>query len=553
MEKDILKELKLENINLKIKLKKQEIENESLINLLNISKNLYGNSVILQNAKERYKKAKESVKQNIILRKYFDTYSHSIAVCNSVGEILIYNKKFNEKFFTNNHEKRNIKDIIPEIKESFDSVSKTNAEVEERFEMKKTVDKKDYFFKISISSIEILSRKKIIISIEDITFEKKLEEEFYHSQKMEAIGRLAGGVAHDFNNILSVILGYSTFLAENLPENFNYKEDIFEIIKATERGTELTRHLLNFSRKHDSDKKILNLKAFIKSLEKFIKRIIGENISLIICDNIKKDEIFINDVELEQVIMNLSVNSKDAINGIGEIKITLENSNLGNRDWAVIVFSDNGCGMTDEVKKRIFEPFFTTKEKGRGTGLGLATVYSVITKNNGKIEVESEIGKGTTFKLYFPILTEKEKVDKIINSESKNDEFAGNGEKILIVDDENDLNQIYKRFIEKHGYSALIASSKEEALKLIKNNIDLSLIITDIILRDGNGTEIANYITENKKNIPVIFITGYTEDDIPVDIKSYEFPLLKKPFALKELLKVSKNIINKTTTAGLTY
>jgi len=361
---------------------------------------------------------------------------------------------------------------------------------------------------------------------------------------MEALGRLAGGVAHDFNNILSVILGYSSFLFENLSDDSPYKEDILEIIKATERGTAITRHLLSFSRKQTSEKKLIKIKEFIYSLEKFIKRIIGENITLSISDNIKNEDIYINDGDLEQIILNLSVNAKDAMPKGGEIKISLENCELNLKEHILISFSDNGVGMTDEVKKRIFEPFFTTKEKGKGTGLGLATVYSIINKNSGKIEVESELGKGTKFKIYLPCLTEKEKLEGINSTDITDEYLKGEGERILIIDDEKDLNTINKRILEKNSYSPITANSVKEAVNIIQTQKNIRLIVTDIILPDGNGIEIYQTIKNRNLEIPIIFVTGYTEDDIPAEIKIQAAPIIKKPFALKEFLKTVKNVLN---------
>lgn len=541
-----MNELKIENINLKLKIKKLEEENENILRLMEISKKIYKNFYFFQNNSGKYVNTKTSLAQTAVLKKYFDTYSHAVAVCKTSGEIIIFNDKFKENFLKKSASSLNIKDLMPQIKESFDFIVKNSEESQEKIEIKINDEtKKELFYKISISSVKIFGNFKIILSAEDITAEKKLEEEFYQAQKMEALGRLAGGVAHDFNNILSVILGYATFLFENLSDDSPYKEDILEIIKATERGTAITRHLLGFSRKQTSEKKLIKIKEFIYSLEKFIKRIIGENITLSISDNIKNEDIYINDGELEQIILNLSVNAKDAMPKGGEIKISLENIELNLKEHILISFSDNGVGMSEEVKKRIFEPFFTTKEKGKGTGLGLATVYSIINKNNGKIEVESEVGKGTKFKIYLPCLTEKEKLEGINQSDLTDEYFKGEGEKILLVDDEKDLNTINKRILEKNSYSPVTANSVKEAANILQTQKDIKLIVTDIILPDGNGTEIYQIIKKQNLEIPIIFITGYTEDDIPSEIKIFGAPIIKKPFALKEFLKIIKNFLDK--------
>lgn len=541
--------LKIENLNLKLKIKKLEEENENLLRLMEISKKIYKNFYFFQNNSGKYASIKNSFAQTAALKKYFDTYSHAVALCKTSGEIVIFNEKFKENFLKNSIPSLNVKNLIPQIKESFDFISKNPEESQEKMEIKiNDKDKKELFYKISISSVKIFGNFKIILSAEDVTAEKRLEEEFYQAQKMEALGRLAGGVAHDFNNILSVILGYSSFLFENLSDDSPYKEDILEIIKATERGTAITRHLLGFSRKQTSEKKMIKIKEFIYSLEKFIKRIIGENITLSISDNIKNEDIYINDGELEQIILNLSVNAKDAMPKGGEIKISLENCELNLKEHILISFSDNGVGMSDEVKKRIFEPFFTTKEKGKGTGLGLATVYSIINKNKGKIEVESELGKGTKFKIYLPCLTEKEKLEGINSADITDEYLKGNGEKILIIDDENDLNTINKRILEKNSYLPITANSVKEAVNIIQTPKNIQLIVTDIILPDGNGIEIYQTIKNRNLEIPIIFVTGYTEDDIPAEIKICGAPIIKKPFALKEFLKTVKNVLNNKKT-----
>ncbi len=228
----------------------------------------------------------------------------------------------------------------------------------------------------------------------------------------------------------------------------------------------------------------------------------------------------------------------------GEITVLLKKENLNEKEFLLISFKDNGCGMGGKIKKRIFEPFFTTKEKGRGTGLGLATVYGIINKNNGKIEFESEIGKGTTFKIYFPVNDKKEILQTFINNNAENKKFKGNQEKILVVDDEKDLTIINKRILEKNNYKVYTANSITEAMEIVSNQ-KIDLIITDVILGDGNGGDLFRKIEELGIKVLFIFVTGYSEDDIPPNTIPESFPLLKKPFSFKEFLKIISLYLNK--------
>lgn len=390
-----------------------------------------------------------------------------------------------------------------------------------------------------------------------------LNERLFQAQKMESIGRLAGGVAHDFNNMLAVILGNAELAMEkqslaNLPSELSINGELKEILRAGKKSADLTRQLLAFARKQDIVPQTLDLNQTIGSMLKMLHRLIGENIKL----NWQPDEklwpVKMDPTQIDQILANLTVNARDAITGNGTITIKTTNVEISqNRnsakteyppgEYVVIEFIDNGCGIDNSLKPHIFEPFFTTKQLGKGTGLGLATVYGIVKQNNGFIDLQSQPGAGTTFKIY--LLRDKEPTRCIAeaNSETFN---TGGLETVLIVEDELALLNVCQIIVQRLGYNVLVASSPEEALKIATSFPGtINLLITDVILPGLDGTQLARQIRQIHPEIREIFVSGYCPNTISPENFPAEASFLQKPFSSSDLAQKIRQTIG--TTAPL--
>lgn len=354
----------------------------------------------------------------------------------------------------------------------------------------------------------------------DISEQKKLEQQLIQAQKMEAVGQLAGGIAHDFNNILTVIVGFANLLQMEISKDDSLQKKISPILSAAKRASELTHALLAFSRKQIINPKPVNINQIIMGIEKFLSRIIGEDIelSLMFTD---KDLITMADInQLEQVLMNLSVNAKDAMAEGGKLTVStgfmkideqyIAEHGYGSEGlYAVISVGDTGHGIDRETKKRIFEPFFTTKEVGKGTGLGLAMVYGIIKQHDGYISVYSELGKGTTFKIYLPL------IQSALEDIKQEDHtlIKGGEETILVAEDDIQVRSFIKKLLEKYGYKVFVAIDGEDALKVFhEHKEEIQLIILDTIMPKKNGIEVHDEIKKLSPDMKTIFTSGYTAD-----------------------------------------
>ncbi len=396
---------------------------------------------------------------------------------------------------------------------------------------------------------------------QDITEEKKLQEQLFQLQKMEAIGALAGGIAHDFNNLLTVINGISELLLMKMDSKNPFYKKIVSIHDAGERAKQLTEQLLAFSRKQVYEPKILDINNIVKSMEKMFRRLIDEDISIEI--NLKENihKIEANESQIEQILLNILVNARDALREINQpnyrkkIKIKTDEIFISKNyflkkeqynkkgKYIVLTISDNGIGMDEETKQKIFEPFFTTKDKDKGTGLGLSTVYGIIKQINGFVEVETELNKGTTFKIFLPALIPKNKLlEKNINS----DMILTGNETILIVEDKEDVLQFTTNALISLGYKVFSAHNGKEALKILTSNNNLiDLIITDIVMPELNGKELAEQVKKLYPNIKIIFVSGYTDDIIlQKDLYSNDIEFLHKPFSIKTLSQVVRKVLD---------
>jgi PAS domain S-box-containing protein len=393
------------------------------------------------------------------------------------------------------------------------------------------------------------------IFMEDITERRALEQQLRQAQKMEAIGRLAGGIAHDFNNLLMVISGYSEFLLERLGPDPSLRGPAQEIANAAQRATSLTRQLLAFSRKQMLAPKVLDLNEVVTENLKMLTRMIGEDIDLVMVPTPTIGAVRADPGQIDQVIMNLAVNARDAMPEGG--KLTIETANvfldenfarthapLEAGDYVMLAISDTGLGMDGETQLRIFEPFFTTKG-AKGTGLGLSTVYGIVKQSGGYIFVDSAPQRGTVFRTYFPRVDGKE--DAVAAQESVGFPRPDRGqETILLVEDETNLRRLARQYLETQGYKILEAEDGGAALQIIEGHKGaIDLLLTDVVMPGMNGRELALAITVQRPAIRVLYMSGYTENAIGHNGTLYAgINLLQKPFSLPALKDKVREVLD---------
>ena len=376
--------------------------------------------------------------------------------------------------------------------------------------------------------------------IEDITEKLSLEHKLRQAQKMEAVGRLAGGVAHDFNNMLCVILGYAELGLGKVDSDHPLHADLKEIVKAAKYSAGITQQLLAFARKQTIVPVPLDLNRTVARMIEMLRRLIGEDIELVWLPEAGLGSIEMDPVQVDQILVNLAINARDAILDIGTIAIetgsaTFDEADcLGHAgfvpgDYLMLAIGDDGCGMGKETLDKIFEPFFTSKELGEGTGLGLATVYGIVQQNNGFIEVSSEPGKGTTFRIYLPRYA-----DPIVDSQLKQalEIPMGRGETVLLVEDESGILEVAKTMLEKLGYRVLAASTPQEALTLAEEYSNgIQLLVTDIVMPEMNGRKLAERLYSLYPDMKKLFMSGYTADVIANrGVLEEGMNFLQKPF-----------------------
>lgn len=380
----------------------------------------------------------------------------------------------------------------------------------------------------------------------DVSERKKLEDQLRQSQKMEAIGRLAGGIAHDFNNLLSVIVGYTYVLQSSLPDDDGLRNSAQQVMSAAEKASALTRQLLAFSRRQMLQPEIIDLNEIVSSMQNMLPRLIGEDIDLRTVAASQLKNIKADPSQVEQVIMNLVVNARDAMPNGG--KLTIETSDthfepseaahygIKPGDYVLLAVSDNGTGMDAETRAHIFEPFFTTKEPGRGTGLGLATVYGIVSQSNGHIWVYSEPGQGTTFKIYFPATAEAAASSQI----SQRPQLTITGtETILLVEDEPNLRNLIQHVLQKQGYEVLVAGTGQEGVAMTRQyQGQIDLLLTDVVMPQMGGQQLADQLRPRFPDMGIIFMSGYTNNALThtgsVELGS---AFLQKPFTPDVLLR----------------
>ena len=359
---------------------------------------------------------------------------------------------------------------------------------------------------------------------------------------MEAIGQLAGGVAHDFNNLLSVILGHSEMLAMRLPANSPGRDSVDEIGRAAERAAALTRRLLAFSCQRVLEPQVLDLNLLVADMEKMLRRLIGENVRLITILQPGLNRVLADPGQIDQIIMNLAVNGRDAMPKGGRLTLQTRDLELDAKTqsglrpgrYVLLAVTDTGCGMTPEVQARIFEPFFTTKGVGQGTGLGLAMVSGIVQQNGGHIVVHSLPGIGTTFKIYLPAVGELAKQPLQSRAPVKP---VRSSETILLVEDEVPVRKITALLLESLGYQVQVATSGEEALRLAQGNREkLDLLMTDVVMPGMSGRELAEVLRARDAGLKVLFLSGHSGDTlVRHGVVHTEVAFLQKPFTLDAL------------------
>jgi two-component system, cell cycle sensor histidine kinase and response regulator CckA len=374
---------------------------------------------------------------------------------------------------------------------------------------------------------------------------KDLESQLHQAQKMESVGRLAGGVAHDFNNMLSVILGYSEMALMKIDSGSLLHADLKEIQTAALRSAEITRQLLAFARKQTIAPQVLDLNETVEGMYKMLLRLLGENIDLVWLPTLNLWPINIDPSQIDQLLANLCVNARDAITGVGRITIETAmitfdalycagHSGVVPGEYVLLMVSDDGCGMEKETLDKIFEPFFTTKELGKGTGLGLATIYGIVKQNNGFINVYSEPGKETTFKIYLPrhkghTATTEQESDRTIQ--------RGRGETVLIVEDEAAILKVAARMLKDLGYSVLTAGSSDEAVTLAKGYTQpIDLLIADVVMPEMNGRDLADMLLSLHPSLKCLFMSGYTASIVSNQgVLDEGMHFIQKPFSANDL------------------
>jgi two-component system, cell cycle sensor histidine kinase and response regulator CckA len=407
----------------------------------------------------------------------------------------------------------------------------------------------EFFAEVSCTEVTVEGEKLRVVSVRDVTdavrAEKErlgLEERLRLAQKMEAVGRLAGGVAHDFNNLLAVISAHAEFLSGQLGRTHASYPEVDGIMRAAQRGAALTRQLLLFSRRKPLAQELVDLNQAASEVHKLLARVLGETVQLTMVPEPQLALVRADPDQIGQVIINLAVNARDAMPRGGRIVVRTDNvqvpapramrgGEIPAGSYVSLSVEDTGTGMTDEVLSRLFEPFFTTKEFGKGTGLGLATVYGIVRGCGGGIDVESRPGKGTTFLVYLPAAVDAERdARRVVDAPQR-----GRGETILVVEDEAPLRALVRRILVNHGYSVLEANDGEDGLRRsAQHDGTIHLLLTDIVMPQMGGRELADRLSRERPKLRVLFMTGYSDQASPEP--ALAAPLILKPFTTLALL-----------------
>jgi signal transduction histidine kinase len=383
---------------------------------------------------------------------------------------------------------------------------------------------------------------QIVGVIVDVSERRRLEAQFRHAQKMEAVGRLAGGVAHDFNNLLTGILGFAGFALRAIPEDHPAHADLKEVIASAQMAETVTRQLLAFARNQPSTPRVLAMNTVVADMQRLLGRLVGADVAVAVALHPDLWNVRMDPGSLEQVLANLTVNARDAMPLGGQLTIATENLTAAHplevapgvelppREYATLSVSDSGVGMDEATRSRIFEPFFTTKSAGKGTGLGLSTCYGIVQQAGGYISVYSEVGCGTTFRIYLPRVSGEEDATPPAPSPVR-----GGQEVVLVVEDDDRVREIAKRVLVGAGYHVLTAPTAADAVRIAGELTDLDLLLTDVVMPEMRGPEVAEHVRRAHPGVRVLYMSGYTRQAIERRGELEPGDLLQKPFTPDQL------------------
>lgn len=557
-----------ENVPIKIKLKssvsdnvevliKQIFKNEQGLRIFSISRDVGQNEDLIQ----------ALGKTKLYFEHIFEDAPVGIAITDGAEIISETNRTFRSLIGNEEVNKTSFLDYIADekketIREKLYQLIDTSGTSVSPFEIK-FKNQESRTIMIYISKLDESKRNKdndgLVLYFVDVTKQKELQSQFVQSQKMQAVGQLAGGIAHDFNNLLTAMIGYCDLLLEKyLPSDQSFS-DIIQIKQNANRASNLVRQLLAFSRQQTMQPKILSVTDMLSELSALLKRLLGAKIELKVVHSREVGYIKVDQIQFEQVIINLAVNARDAMKDGGTLSITsqayttheaklLRGSSMPAGKYVLIEITDTGTGIDEKLLNRIFDPFFSTKEKGHGTGLGLSTVYGIVNQTGGFISVESELGVGTKFSLYFPMVSAEnvsEQATTETTNEKKNADLTGTGT-ILLVEDEDAVRMFSSRALRDKGYRIIEASNGESALEFIqKNATTIDLVITDVVMPKMDGPTLMEHIKGLNPKMKIIFISGYTEDSFRNSLaNNSQVHFLAKPFNLKELAGKVKEVMS---------
>jgi PAS domain S-box-containing protein len=499
-----------------------------------------------------------------LLAAILESAAQAILSVDRAGRIVLANRKCEEMFGYERAEllRMTVDDLLPESRREAHARERARYNARPKVRpmgvgMELAARRKngtEFPVEVSLSYVQTPDGTYAIAFVSDISARKQLEEQFLQAQKMEAVGRLAGGMAHDFNNMLTVIAGYNHMLREELPPDSPLLEYIEEMRRAADRAAGLTNHLLTFSRRRAVRLCPLEVNEALRQTEKMLDRLIGEDIRLELHLDPDAGVIVADRGQLDQAIVNLAVNARDAMPEGGCLSIETANvwldeeyaqSHLGVKsgEYVMIAVSDTGHGMDAETRRRIFEPFFTTKPKGKGTGLGLATVYGIVKQAGGDIWVYSEPGQGTTFKLYFPRVARTAGAPAPRRSGRTR---AGQGETILVVEDEPAVRKLTVKLLERLGYNVLKAAGGEEALNASRDGKAIDLLVTDMVMPHMSGRQLAEKLAATRPGMKVLYLSGYTEKAaLNHGVLEPGRAFLAKPFSRETLAAKIRELLGK--------
>jgi two-component system cell cycle sensor histidine kinase/response regulator CckA len=405
---------------------------------------------------------------------------------------------------------------------------------------------------LTIASAKGLGEAAVLMSIKDSSEESRLKKQVAQATKMQAVGQIAGGVAHDFNNILTGILGHcDLMLMRHSPGDSNY-DDIQQIRNNANRAAGLTRQLLAFSRQQTLRPQVLQLPDVVAEISNLLKRLMGETVELIVKHGRNLGPVRADPGQLEQVIVNLSVNARDAMPRGGKLTIqtyavtSAEVRKIGSdilpvSDYTALSVTDTGTGIQQELLTKIFEPFFKTKEVGKGTGLGLSTVYGIVKQSGGFIFADSKVGEGTSFVIYLPVyIVEAGQIAEPVKVKEKAEELWGSGT-ILVVEDEDMVRAVAERALTRHGYEVITATNGEEGLEILKDRNDIDMLVSDVVMPLMDGPTLGRHARELYPKMPLLFMSGYAEDQLRRSIALENVDFLPKPFTVQQLAEAVRN------------